>query len=138
MDGGVISYDNILRRLVGADPIRVQRNLDLFDPSSSINNDLQISLDMDLSGLSNYYTKQRSDSNFDKVSRIQVSDYPYASSSDQFWQLGRFSIPNAGHHAIITVDAFNGWNLNFRGGGSGVNLNGCKLPNDSPYLVFHP
>ena len=57
-----------------------------------------------------------------KVSRIQVSDYPRASGSDWFWQPGRRSIPNDRHHATITVNACNGWNLNFRGGGSGVNF----------------
>ena len=77
---GVVSNDNIVRRIVGADPISVQRNLDLLNPS--IANDLQISLDMNLSGLMNYYTRQQSDSTFEPVSRILVSDYPYGSGSD--------------------------------------------------------
>ena len=64
-----------------------------------------------------------------KESSIQVSDYPHASGSDWFWQLGRISLPNDGHHATITVNACNGWNLNFRGGGSGVNSNGYNITN---------
>ena len=124
---GVVSNDNIVRRIVGADPISVQRNLDLLNPS--IANDLQISLDMNLSGLMNYYTRQQSDSTFEPVSRILVSDYPYGSGSDWFWQLGRLSLPNDGHHAVITVNACNGWNLNFRSGLSGENFNGYNITN---------
>ena len=49
------------------------------------------------------------------------------SGSDWFWQLGRLSLPNDGHHATITVNACNGWNLDFRGGGSGVNFNSYNI-----------
>ena len=88
--------------------------------------DIQIGLDTNLTGLTNYYTKQESDSQVENASRIQVSSYPYTSSSDQFWQLGRLSLPTDGHHAIITVNACNGWNLNFNGA---VNFHGYNMTN---------
>ena len=84
---------------------------------------------MNLTGLAKYDIKQQSDSIFEQVARIQVSDYPHASGSDWFWQLGRLSRPNDGHYATITVNACNGWNLNFRGGGRGVNFNGYNITN---------
>ena len=52
-------------------------------------NNIHIGLNMNLTRLTNYYTKQESDSEFENVSRIQVSGYPHAFSSDQFWQLER-------------------------------------------------
>ena len=49
------------RRLVGAQPIRTFIELDLNNPSSI--NDAHIGLDMDLTGLTNYYTKTETDNN---------------------------------------------------------------------------
>ena len=46
---------------VGAQPIRTFIDLDFASPSSI--NDVQIGLDMDLTGLTNYYTKTETDNN---------------------------------------------------------------------------
>ena len=89
---------SLVRRISGVYPIST--SLSLNSPLAW--NDIHIGLDMNL----------------------HVSSYPCTYSSDQFWQLGRLSLPSDGHHAIITVNACNGWNLNFRGGSNGVNFNG--------------
>ena len=56
--GVIVGSTNTVRRLVGAQPVRTFE-LDL-DNSSSIN-DVQIGLDMDLTGVTNYYTKTEMD-----------------------------------------------------------------------------
>ena len=57
---GVISEsNNTIRRLVGAYPIYTSITLDVQDPTSI--NDLQTGLDMNLTGLTSYHTKQESD-----------------------------------------------------------------------------
>jgi len=120
----VIPDNNIVRRLVGDGKISVLGVLDFFNPGPMT--DIQIGLDTNLTRLTNYYTKQESDSKFENVSRIQVSSYPYTFSSDRFWHVGRLSLPSDGHHAIITVNACNGRNWNFSGA---VNLNGYNITN---------
>jgi hypothetical protein len=45
-----------VKRLVGVAPLRVMGLVGFVNPSSI--NDVQISLDMNLSGLTNYYIKQ--------------------------------------------------------------------------------
>ena len=52
----VVSYDNIVRRLIGDGKIRVLGVLDFLNPGPMT--DLQISLDTNLTGLTKYYTKQ--------------------------------------------------------------------------------
>jgi len=82
-------------------------------------NDIHIGLDMNLTGLTNYYTKQDSDntllnyytkqdsdSKFENVSRIQAFKYPYYNATAYTYHtLGRLNLPNAGHHAVIIVNA---------------------------------
>ena len=101
--------------------------------------DVQIGLDMNLSGLTNYYTqqdtsskllnyytKEESGSNLENVSRMQVSGYTSTFSSDRFWHVRRLSFPSDGHHAIITMNACNGGNLNFSGA---LNFGGYNITN---------
>ena len=52
---------NTVRRIVGARPIQTFLKLDLNNPGSI--SDVQIGLDMDLRGLTNYHTKTETDSN---------------------------------------------------------------------------
>ena len=57
--GVIADSTNTVRRIVGAQPIRTFIELDLNNPSSI--NDVQIGLDMDLTGLTNYYIKTETD-----------------------------------------------------------------------------
>ena len=59
--GAIADATNIVRRLVGAQPIRTFIKLDLNNPSSI--NDVQNGLNLDLTGLTNYYTKTETDIN---------------------------------------------------------------------------
>ena len=65
----------MVRRLIGDGKISVLGFLDFFNPGPTTG--VQISRDTNLTGLTNYYAKQESDSKFANVSRIQVSSYPY-------------------------------------------------------------
>ena len=64
---------------------------------------------MNLTGLTNYYTKQDSDNKFGNVSRIQAFKYPYYNATAYtYHKLGRLNLPNGGHHAVITIKACRG------------------------------
>ena len=57
--GIIAGSTNTVRRIVGAQPLRSFIELDSNNPSSV--NDVQIGLDMDLTGLTSYYTKIETD-----------------------------------------------------------------------------
>ena len=78
-------------------------------------NYLQIGLDVNLSILTNYYTKQEVDSQLGTASRIQVVKYPQESSDTRFYKLGRSNLPNGRNQATITVNACNGHGTNSEG-----------------------
>ena len=59
--GVIAASTNTVRRIVGAQPIRTFIEFDLNNPSSI--SDVQIGLDMDLTGLTNYCAQTETDNN---------------------------------------------------------------------------
>ena len=59
--GVIADSTNTVKGIVGAQPIRTFIEIDSINPSSI--NDGQIGLDMDLTGLANYYTETETDNN---------------------------------------------------------------------------
>ena len=92
----------------------VRRYLSLLDPTSSFNG-LQIGLDMNLSGLTNYYIKQEVDSRLGTSSRIQVFKYPQESADNLLYKLGTLNLPNGGSQATTTNNACNGYGTKSEG-----------------------
>jgi len=61
------------------------------------------------------YTKQEVDSKITNVSKIEVLKFPHVYGDYRFYKLGRLDLPSDGHQAIITVNAYYGWNIHNEG-----------------------
>ena len=109
----VISDDNIGRRLTSDDKIQVTGVLDFVSGRSST--DIKLGLNTKLTRLTDYYTKQETDSKFANVSRIQAFSYPNMFSETRFFKLGRLNLPNGGNHATISINACYGYGTNSYG-----------------------
>jgi len=113
-----------VRSIGGAGPITITESIDLLN--GGVNN-LRVNLNMGLTGLTNYYTKQEIDSTTNNMTvniqgltnsiegiytdRINKFTYPSVSGNLRFFKLGRLNLPSDGYHAIIHVNACYGWNI---------------------------